>query len=215
VTDLPYFPHPKQSGGIGEGGIGDFAIGGQFYDWQATVISQYANSGRILGIIASFAAAMEQKTDVDAFYDKLWNIDTAEGYGLDVWGRIVVIKRTLSVSSRFLGFEEGGPDYDPFNVSPFYAGGGPTQSFELSDGAYRVLILAKALANITFGSTPGINAVLQLLFPLRGPCYVVDNQDMTMTYTFGFVPTPVEVALITSSNVLPRPTGVAVSYQVL
>ncbi len=213
--NLPYFPHPHYGGAIGEDPIGGFAIGGQFYDWQATIISQYANSGRILGVIASFAAAMEQKTNIDAWYDKLWNVDTAEGYGLDVWGRIVVIKRTLQVSSRFLGFEEGGPDYDPFNVSPFYAGGGATQNVDLSDDAYRVLILAKALANITFGSVPGINNILQQLFPARGPCYVTDNQDMTMTYVFGFLPTPVELAIITGSNVLPRPTGVKVDYQVL
>lgn len=215
LPDLPYFPAPRRSGAIGEGGIGDFAIGGQTYDWQATVISQYANSGRILGVIAGFAEAIEQKTNVDAFYDMLWNIETAQGYGLDVWGRIVVIKRTLQVASRFLGFEEGGPDYDPFNQAPFYRGQGATQNFELSDDAYRVLILAKALANITFGSVQGINQILQLLFPARGPCFVIDNNDMTMTYSFGFVPTPIELALITGSNVLPRPTGVAVDYQVL
>ncbi len=197
--NLPYFPR------VDDG----------FFDWQKTVISQYANSGRMLGIVSSFADAIQQKTNIDAFYDKVWNIDTAEGYGLDVWGRIVVINRVLRVTTRFFGFEEGGPDYDPFNVSPFYSGGSPTQNYVLTDDAYRVLILAKALANITFGSIPGLNNILQQLFPGRGPCYVVDNLDMTMTYTFGFVPTPAELAIITGSNVLPRPTGVAVDYQVI
>ena len=169
----------------------------------------------MLTIIAGFAAALDQKALLDTFYDKVWNIATCETFGLDVWGRIVVVSRTLSVTTRFFGFDEGSPDYDPFNVSPFYIGDSLTTSYVLSDTAYRVLILAKALHNICFGSIPGINAILQLLFPDRGPCYVTDNQDMTMTYTFGFTPTPVELSIIETSNVLPRPTGVRVLYSVV
>lgn len=210
-----FFPPQTGTGAIGKGGAGNLVIGGPSFDWQATVVSQYANSDVLMNVIASFAEAIDQKINIDNFYDKLWNIATAEGFGLDVWGRIVVIERTLQVNTRYLGFEEGDPDYDPFNVSPFYSGGGTTTSVSLSDTAYRVLILAKALHNICFGSVPGINAILQLLFPNRGPCYVTDNGDMTMTYTFGFVPTPVELAVIETSNVLPRPTGVAVNYSVI
>ena len=198
---------------IGEGGIGTtLVIGGNAFDWQATVLSQYANSPTLVGIVGSFAEAMSLKSELDAFYDDVWDISEATGYGLDVWGRIVVVNRTLQVAGRYFGFEEGLPDYDPFNVSPFYAGQGTTSAVALSDDAYRLLILAKALANITYGSIPGINAVLQLLFAGRGPCYVTDNQNMTMTYTFGFVPTPLEIAIIETSNVLPRPTGVKVLY---
>lgn len=210
-----FFPSPKGSGAPVGTPVGDLVIGGLSFDWQATVVSQYANSDVLMNVIASFAQAIDQKASIDAFYDKLWNIATAEGYGLDVWGRIVVINRTLQVNTRYFGFEEGLPDYDPFNVSPFYSGGGITTSVALSDSAYRVLILAKALHNICFGSIPGINAILQLLFPNRGPCYVTDNNDMTMTYTFGFIPTPVELAIIETSNVLPRPTGVAVKFSIL
>ncbi len=35
-----------------------------------------------------------------------------------------------------------------------------------------------------------------------------------MTYTFGFAPTEIELAIIETSNVLPRPTGVRVLYDV-
>lgn len=210
MTD--FFPHTVGSGAIG---AGEIVIGGDSFDWEATIISQYGNSDRLLTIIAGFAAALDQKALFDTFYDKVWNIATCETFGLDVWGRIVVVSRTLSVTTRFFGFDEGSPDYDPFNVSPFYIGDSLTTSYTLSDTAYRVLILAKALHNICFGSIPGINAILQLLFPDRGPCYVTDNQDMTMTYTFGFTPTPVELSIIETSNVLPRPTGVRVLYSVV
>jgi len=184
------------------------------FDWEATVISQYANSNTILSLLESYAASVDPTLNIDRFYNLVWNVATAQGWGLDVWGRIVVVSRALKVNSRYFGFHEGAPDFDPFNVSPFFNGQDTTQNFILSDDAYRILIYAKALANITYGSIPGINRVLQLLFPGRGPCYVTDGQDMTMTYTFNFQPTQVELAIIETSNVLPRPTGVAVSYVV-
>lgn len=209
-----YFPAPYGSGDPTVAPVGGLVIGGLPFAWQETIISQYANSETLLGIIATFAEAIDQQVNIDSFYDNLWNIATCQGYGLDVWGRIVVVNRTLQVSSRYFGFNEGLPDYDPFNTSPFYSGQQTTTSFTLSDDAFRTLILAKALHNICYGSIPGINAILQLLFPGRGPCYVQDNEDMTMTYVFGFTPTPVELAIIETSNVLPRPTGVAVKYSV-
>jgi hypothetical protein len=216
MSEPNYFPAPGNTGAIGQGGIGkDFQVGQPPFSWQLTALSQYANSPKLLALIASFAEAMDQQANIDAFYDQVWNVATAEGWGLDVWGRIVVVSRTLQVSSRFFGFEEGTPDYDPFNTSPYFSGGATTSSFTLSDDAYRVLIIAKAAANICDGSVPGINAILQILFPNRGPCYVTDNQDMTMTYTFGFAPTPVELAIIETSNVLPRPSGVAVHFNVM
>lgn len=33
----------------------------------------------------------------DEFYDNYWNVDTAKGKGLDYWGRIVVVDRTVQV----------------------------------------------------------------------------------------------------------------------
>lgn len=216
MSDPSYFPSPNLPGTIGgPGRIGiDFAIGGEPFDWQATIISQYANSPTLLAWVANFAQAIDMNNELDDFYDFLWNIQTCYGYGLDVWGRIVVVNRTLTVQTRFFGFEEGLPDFDPFNSAPFYTGGPTSAPFTLSDDAYRLLIIAKAAANISYGSIPGINHILQLLFPGRGPSYIVDNQDLTMTYRFEWAPTPVELAIIQGSNVLPRIAGVKTLFEV-
>lgn len=205
------------SGAIGTGGIGDLIIGGPSFPWIETVMSQYGNSPIMLALMQNFADAIDQKANIDGFYDNVWNIATARGWGLDVWGRIVVVSRTLVVTTRYLGFEEGNADadYDPFNQSPFYSGPMPTSNYVLTDDAYRLLILAKALANIWDGSIQGANNILQLLFPNRGPCYLTDNQNMTMTYTFGFAPTAVELSIIQTSGVLPRPAGIAVGYSIV
>lgn len=198
--------------------IGNFAIGISpigtlpIFDVRVTVISQYANSPRILGLVDTFYAYIEPSQLIDQFYDDMWNIDTAVGYGLDVWGRIVGVNRVLQVSqTRFFGFNDTSLDFDPWNVSPFFGGSDLTSNYRLTDEAYRQLILAKAIANITDGSIPSLNQLLQTLFAGQGKAYVTDDGGMTMSYTFEFIPTPVQVAILTNSGVFPNPTGVTVS----
>lgn len=181
------------------------------FDPNATVISQYANSPTLQQLIQSFNGYLDQTANLVAFYDLIWNVATAQGYGLDVWGRIVGLGgRTLQISAgRYLGFEEAtGVSADPFNQSPLYLGAPVTSNYALSDDDYRTLIYAKALANICDGSIPSINAILMTLFVGRGNAYVADSGGMAMVYTFNFALTPVEVAIISQSGVLPKPVGV-------
>ena len=216
MTGPPY-PHPDPA--PGSTGIGDFIIGVSpigtiaAFDVWATVLSQYANSPRLTAMIVSFNEAMDQTANFDNLYDFIWNITTATGYGLDVWGRIVGVARTLTLPSGvdYLGFGEAGSSWTGFGQGGFYSGGGISPNLVLSDADYRVLILAKAAGNISDGSIPALNAILMRLFPNRGDAYVVDGLDMSLTYTFTFPLAPVELAIIQQSGVLPNPAGVVVN----
>jgi hypothetical protein len=183
---------------------------------EDTIISQYGRSPTLVQIIQNINTYLDPNANLDQFYNLIWNVDTAQGYGLDVWGRIVGVSRVVHVATgKFLGFEEATTvSADPFNQSPLYSGGAITSNFALSDTAFRLLILARAAANISFGSIPAINAILMALFPGRGNAYCTDGLDMTMTYTFDFTPplTDVEKAII-ATGVLPKPAGV--SYTVV
>jgi hypothetical protein len=182
-------------------------------EWQRTVASQYSNSPSLNLLIDSFNQCVDPTVNIETFYDMVFNVDTAQGYGLDVWGRIVGVSRYLNIASgKFFGFEEAtNISADPFNVSPFYTGGPLTGNFALSDSAYRVLIFAKALANITNCSIPSLNQLLINLFPGRGNAYVDEPSAMHMRYVFRFVLTPVEDAIVNQSGILPHPAGVAVT----
>lgn len=202
--------------GIGDFSIGVSGIGGaetptEPFDYLPTIISQYSNSPTLVSLISSFSAWIDPAADFDAFYEMIWDIETAQGVGLDIWGRIVGVGRVLNVASgAYFGFTgPSGASGDPYNQSPFYSGAPTTSNFALSDDGFRTLIFAKALANITDGSIPSINQILLTLFPGRGNCYVADNADMTMIYRFKFVLTPVEAAIASQSGVLPKPCGVA------
>lgn len=204
----------------GSNAIGKFIIGvspiGDIpsFDFWDTIISQYANSPTITALIESFFDCVDQTNNMSDFFDNVMNIETAQGQGLDVWGRIVGVSRTLQLpqSEKFFGFEEqSGVTVSPFNQSAFFSGESLTNNFQLSDQAYRALILAKAFANISDGSVPSLNKLLLNLFPNRGNCFVTDDGDMTMTYTFNFPLSPVEAAIVIQSGVLPKPAGVTMT----
>ncbi len=247
-TTGPAYPPPP---GPGSNAIGTFQIGispiGTIpaFDIWRTVISQYANSPVLTRLIENLFEYIDQTRDVDAFFDLVMNLNTAQGYGLDVWGRIVGVNRILQVASGdWFGFEEALPGSYTFGQAALFSGEDLTDNFALSDEPYRTLILAKAAANITSGSIPAINRILMGLFPHRGNAYVTEGQrlgswfgfaesvnafgfnqaafysgqsitTMTMTYTFEFQLSPVELAIVQNSGVLPKSTGVAASVVIL
>lgn len=185
-------------------------------NFEATILSQYANSPTIVQLVTNMNAYLDPRANIDRFFDLVWNVDTAVGWGLDVWGRIVGVGRVLQIStSDYFGFTGStGASGLEFNQAPFYAGQPLTSNYALLDGAYRALILAKALANISNATIPAINQILINLFgpdgpiPVAGNSYVTDGLNMTMTYTFGSALDPVQQAIVYQSGVLPRPAGV-------
>lgn len=174
-----------------------------------TVISQYANSPIISQLVRDMESYIDPTADLAAFYDYVWNVETAQGFGLDVWGRIVNVSRELRVPDAplYFGFEQQTGAY-PFGEQPFYVGETTSSVYRLGDDAYRRLILTKALANISATSAPSLNRLLQNLFPGRGRCYVNDLGSMQMRYTFEFYLEPWEIAVLTQSGAFPRPAGV-------
>lgn len=192
---------------------GDDATDAPFFDVRATVLSQYANSPVMLALIDGLAEAIDLGPRFNDFYAAVWDIDQAQGFGLDIWGRIVDVRRALYISSEtYLGFSDD-TDAQPFGQGVFYAGQALTPNYLLTDDAYRRLILAKAALNITDSAIPSINTILRALFPDYGNVYVRDNRDMTMTYVFGAVPSKVDYAIVTQSGALPRPAGVSVTVE--
>lgn len=175
---------------------------------EQTVISQYANSPTLVQLVQNMDDYIDPSADLDSFYAMVWNVQTAQGFGLDIWGKIVGVNRNLNVAvtSENFGFSEGG-SYYPFGQQPFY-NGPETGAVILGDAAYRTLISVKALANISAATIPSYNQLLKNLFAGRGLCFVSDLGNMRIQYVFSFYLTPYEIAVLTQSNVLPRPAGV-------
>jgi hypothetical protein len=145
-NNWPYPPVPGEgTNAVGVGAVGVAPIGSlPAFSWRASVQSEYANSDALTALLQSFAEAAGQTQNFDAFYDQMLNLNTASGYGLDCWGRIVGVNRVLQVANtQYFGFAEAGDalplgdarfqgwtayfgfaeagDASPFNQAPFGA----------------------------------------------------------------------------------------------
>lgn len=150
---------------------------------QPYIQSQYGSSTTIYQILDDFRSNINPSKDMLVFYDNIFNIATANGVGLDVWGEILVIGRTIT---------------DPING----------KKFTLEDDEYRSLLYYKALANITDASLATLNYMLNKLFPeLGGVVFnVIDekqredgtfynNYPMHVRFAFAMYLTDVQLAI--------------------
>lgn len=185
---------------------------------EDTIISQYRNTRTIYQLIKNTDEYIDPRADIDNFYNLVWNVETAQGFGLDIWGRIVNISRRIKISYNCFGFIESGSDTKSFNTETGTQNGGQfyrgvnlsSETMILDDESYRKLILTKALSNISIVNAPALNQILSNFFYGRGRCYVNDFGDMSMRYVFEFELSPVEISILLNSNCIVRPAGVLV-----
>lgn len=140
------------------------------WDIAETIQSQYAASKRMMQVINAFWESVDPKADISLMYQKLVNPRTAEGTGLDVWGRIVAIGRSYLAAedtNPYFGFDppEGVKNdrLGTFNVTPFYKK--IMGKVRMADTMFRTYVFLKALINISNSSLAGLNQMVKMLFP--------------------------------------------------
>ena len=153
------------------------------FDIDLTIQSQYGASPHIQGVIHHYYNDVNPQKDIDLIYDKMINIYTAEGYGLDVWGRIVGISReyvAIDEQYDYLGFDNRPYNMgriETFNNAPFYKV--VNGKVQLRDDAYRTYILIKAMLNISNVSLNSLNYIFKQLFSDVN-LYVLHVETMTL-----------------------------------
>ena len=152
-------------------------------DFEKHILWQYNNAPAINTIMKS------KQAWYDINHNKFWNdyisdvlnISTANDYGLSIWGSILQIPRTFLVN----GVET-----------------------TISTEQYRRIIQARMLLLRTRATLPEINKVLKFLFESYGNAYVIDNNDMTISYRFSFILTDLQKTIMQTIPLLPKPAGV-------
>ncbi|WKS98291.1 DUF2612 domain-containing protein [Gallibacterium anatis] len=174
-------------------------------DVKKTIISQYANSPIICGLIESLNDCLDPSKNIDDFYRTIWNLATAEGIGLDIWGRILGISRYILITEKnqFLGSSLADKDLQNFKLNTNY---------KMNDEMFRSMLFIKAYSNIIYCTAYHINQLLTNLFKKRGRAYYVKNGTMKARYVFEFNLSAAEKAVLISTDLLPRPTGVLIDY---
>lgn len=183
------------------------------HSFDQTILSQYANSHRLIGLLNQFNQLVDPRKDIKTFYDEVFNLDTCGEYGLKVWGRIVAAPRMIEVvEGDYFGFY--GSELYPFDQAPFFNGYYTSSMVTMSGEQYRRLIYFKAYVNIIQTTIPEIQKALWMLFgDNRAPMddiYVQEHTEgvMTMRVVFRFTLSPFERALLRTYGYLLRPGGV-------
>jgi len=187
----------------------------------ATVQKEYANSPTLLALLDDFDQWVDPAKFVADFLSYVWDISTAQGFGLDIWGRILGQSRYIQVTptpGNNFGFQAnpttGQTNWKPWNQAPFYGGqAAGTVGYALQDDYYRQLLIVKAAANIAACNVPSLNTLMRSMFGTRGPCYVGYDLDFPMHigYHFDFNPTNVERSII-EAGLFPVPAGMTVQF---
>lgn len=190
----------------------DFAV-----DLLRCVLWQYNDAERLQGILSRKQAWYEQnQTEFWSWWVvNVFDLRTANDFGLAVWGRILEESREVSMPGTL-------PDYPAFGFADrrnFTRGnfrrsnGGFTR---LSIDQYRLLLQLRYFKLVSRGTVPEINAFLQRLFGDQGRVYVLDPLDMTFAvYVFTFVPTSWQQFILDDMAALPRPAGVGTKIKVV
>lgn len=110
-------------------------------EFMPFIQSQYSASTRIISILESCREHILPDADIVSFFDNIFNIQTASGIGLDIWGNIIGV-------SRFV------PDYQD-----------STTIYTLTDEQYRTVLFYKAGANIMDSTLYSLNYLLKKLYP--------------------------------------------------
>lgn len=185
---------------------------------EPTILSQYANSPTLLALLTAMNAEIDPSVNIDAMYTNMWNINTATGYGLDVWGRIVGVSRFVELTvpvfplANAFGFNSAA--LFTMGYTPFYSGATVSNNYLLTDNDFRTVILVKALSNIIRATPQAYNRLLTILFAGQGMTYAIDGLDMSMRFTFNFLLSPINLAIIKQSGILALPTGVRADVHV-
>lgn len=179
-----------------------------------TIQSQYGASPRIRAVIEAFAAAIDPNGDINKFYEDIFDLDTAVGVGLDIWGVIVGVNRVLEIATDE-PFGYFGSLLQPFNEGHFYGGtSGLTNNYRLTDNAFRKLIYFKAMENIMNTDADEINNLFAFLFDGKG-AYVIEVGTMTIRYVFEFDLEPFEISIMNSYGIFARSAGVGFEFYIV
>lgn len=158
-------------------------------EYLKLITSEYADKPNYNSFVETFLKTVSPINDCLTSFDTIFNLDNAVGDQLDWWGTMLDVSRELPISD---------PDIPSI----------------LTDDLYRIVLKARIYSNTWDGTYQGLKDIINQTFP--DVAYeIVDNQDMSMQVVL-IVPdaSPALIALLLNGFILPKPSGVRVSYTI-
>lgn len=151
----------------------------------------------------------------DNWVRDVFNIDTANQFGLAVWGRILDVKMQVTsapdVGKAAFGFGTANKNFQNGNF-----GNRNSNTVGLTVDQQRLVIRLRYFKLTARGTVPETNRFLKQIFTDEGQgrVFVTDPYDMSfVTYFFEQAPTSQVQFILDNYDLLPRPAGVGIKYQ--
>lgn len=147
------------------------------------------------------------------WYNNVFNLQTANEFGLAVWAIILGMPLNLIVApntSTPFGFELYNEN---FNNGNFANTESSVVSLTLDE--QRLILQLRYFQLTCNGTVPEINKFLKFIFQQKfGTVYVLDGLNMTCEYIFTFTPGAGLQAALENLDLLPRPAGVKITITI-
>jgi hypothetical protein len=147
------------------------------------------------------------------WYADIFNLATANDFGLSVWS--VILNQPL-----YLNNGPSPPQQNIFGLGPnnqnLTNGNFGTQTgytYYFSTETARLLLQLRYFQLVSSGTVPETNRMVAYLFESFGPVFLVDDLDMTQRYLFEFDIPSEMLLMLTSFDILPRAAGVKSNIQ--
>jgi len=184
----------------------DFSI-----DLLRVILWQYDKADRLVGLLNNKQIAMDenQRDFWQDWYDNVFNLDTANEFGLAVWA--IIMNVPLLINAPIVNPDKVGWGFgefrENFNNGNFNESASGAQFLTIEQ---RRIVLKMRYRYLTIRPTiPNINQTLINAFGDLGTVFVTDNQDMTMEYTMQFsIPSWIQF-VFEELTVFPTPSTVS------
>lgn len=175
-------------------------------DVTKTLIWQYNDATKLQAIIENKQAWLNANLrDFWAnWYRDVFDLRTANDFGLQVWAAIFGMKFTLKEDVPTLIFGFSGSGGQNFNHGVFY----PVQTEVLTTEQKR-LILRLRYRQLTSNAT--IDEVQRALSNILPGAIAVDNLDMSLLLTYPTMPDALTLYILDNYDVIPRPNSVQIN----
>lgn len=176
------------------------------------ILWQYDQAERMLSLARAKQAWYDK--NLTAFwldwYRDVFNLDTANDFGLAIWGRILGVPMSIELEPTtgrpVWGF---GTNNKNFNNAGF--GRATTGTAGLTPEQKRIVLKMRYFQLTHKPTVPAINQMLKRIFGAYGTVFVDDPLDMgEITYFFQFTPPAQLRTILDNFDILPRPAGVGV-----
>lgn len=150
----------------------------------------------------------------NSWYTNVFNLVTANDFGLSVWSIILDLPLYVGVEpdpegKNLFGFGTLTNSFKNFGRGNFTK----TGALRLSTEEKRALLRLKYFKLTSRGSVPDVNAFMLKCFGSLGTGYIQDIYGMRMRFVFNFVPSKNFRKALELYDVIPRPATVGIVYE--